>query len=182
MSIYWLVVDDYNGPLSLVKTSGQNAVVIAGNCKGTQGFLLGKPNTFVAEPWYYESLTGKCYYPLLGEWISKLGPVEDSTLRLKILREKEAKQKIANAKRDRAKNLNTAELADINDLLSNGVSQNYIAQKYGVSKSFIRRLEGTNRQMVLGAGVNDFEAIEAPETGALRRSDITPAGVFHERL
>ena len=110
MSIYWLIVDDFKGPLSLVKTTGLRTVLIAGNARGTHGFRNGKPNTFIRDPWYFDALTEKCYHPLVGILIDKLGPVEDSALRLRKLREKEANQKVAMAKRLRAKNLSNAEL------------------------------------------------------------------------
>ena len=175
MSIYWLIVDN-KGPLSLIKTSGQKTVVIAGNARGTQGFRSGNPNTFISEPWYYEFVTDKCYHPLVGEWIDKLGPVEDSAQRLKKLREKEAKQKIANAKRERAKNLTDTELSDIRDMLGRGVDQNYIAEKHGVSEPFIRRLAASNRQKVPEIGVGDFEASEAPRIGPLRGAEFERVG------
>jgi len=166
MSIYWLVVDDKKGPLSLVNSTGKRARVIAGDVRGVQGFKNGKPNTLISEPWYFELLTDKCYHPLVGEWIDKLGPVEGPAQRLKKLREKEEKQKIANAKRERAKNLTNTELSDIRDMLGRGVDQNYIAKKYGVSKSFIRRLAASIRQKLPEVGVCDSEAHEATEIAA----------------
>jgi len=166
MSIYWLVVDDDKGPLSLVKTTDQKAVVLAGDARGAQGFRNGKPNTLISEPWCFEPLTEKAYHPLVGKWIDKLGIVEDSAQRLKNLREKEVKQKISKAKRERAKSLGDAELAEIQDLLSKEVSQNHIADKFGVSKPFIRRLAALNRQKVLGSGVGDSEALEATDIAA----------------
>jgi len=176
MSIYWLVVDDNKGPLSLVKILGQKAIVIAGNARGTNGFINGKPNTLTSDPWYFERLTGKCYHPLVGEWISKLGPVEDSAQRLKKLHEKEAKQKITNAKRERAKNLTDTELADIRAMLSKYVSQGYIAGKFGVSEPFIGRLVASNRQKAPEVGVSDFEASEAARIGALQEADLVRVG------
>jgi hypothetical protein len=164
--IYWLVVDDDKGPLSLVKTSDQKAVVLAGDARGAQGFRNGKPNTFIEEAWYFEQLTNKCYHNLLKTWINKLGPVEDPAQRLKNLREKESKQKISKAKRERAKNLNDVELAEVQNLLSKEVSQNHIADKFGVSQSFIRRLAALNHQNVPEVGVGDSETPEATDKAA----------------
>lgn len=166
MSIYWLVVDDCTGPLSLVKTTDQKAVVLAGDARGAQGFRNGKPNTFISERWYFEQLTDKCYHGLVSKWINKLGPVEDSALRLKNLREKEVKQKISKAKRERAKSLGEAELAEIQELLSKKVSQNHIADKFGVSKPFIRRLAALNSQKIPEVRVADSEAPEATDLAA----------------
>lgn len=163
MSVYWLVVDDHKGPLSLVKTCGQKAVVIAGNARGVEGFRNGKPNTFIAEPWYFEQLTNKCYHNLLKTWINKLGPVEGSAQRLKKLREKESKQKISKAKQERAKKLTDDERAEIQDLLSKGVSQKYIADKFGVSKSYIGRSTDANLKNVPEVGGSDSETPEATD-------------------
>jgi hypothetical protein len=140
--------------------------VLAGDARGAQGFRNGKPNTLISESWCFEPLTEKAYHPLVGKWIDKLGIVEDSAQRLKNLREKESKQKISKAKRERAKNLNDVELAEVQNLLSKEVSQNHIADKFGVSKSFIRRLAALNHQNVPEVGVGDSETPEATDKAA----------------
>ena len=178
--IYWLVVDDCSGPLSLVKTTGYKSEVIAGSIRGAQGFKSGKPDTFISEPWYFETLTDKCFDPIVGEWIDKLGPVENSSHRLQKLREREAKQNRSQAKREHAKELNTTELADIGKLLGNGVSQNYIAEKYGISKSFVHRLGVMNRQIVCKVRGSDSEIPEAAEIEVLQRSEMARAGGVYD--
>ncbi|MDA1371708.1 MAG: hypothetical protein O2971_13235 [Proteobacteria bacterium] len=180
MSIYWLVNDDNKGPLALVKVTENTAVVIAGSNLALKGFEGGTPNSLISESWYFDLLTDKPYHGIVGEWIDELGPAEDSALRLKKLREKEAKQKTANAKRARALNLSEAELAEIQELLIKDVSQNHIADKYRVSKSFIHRLEASKHRNVPKVRGSDSEALEATDIAALQGANIARVGVSHE--
>jgi len=133
MSIYWLVVDESKDKvIALVKTNKSNATVIAGSNLAANGFKGGKPNSLISGPWYFDPLTAKCYHPLVGEWLDKLGPVEDATSRLKNEREKELR-------RLRAKNLTPAQISKIKELRSNGVVIKKIADKFQVSESVIRK-------------------------------------------
>ena len=75
-------------------------------------------------------------HPDIGNYIDSLGPVLDKDEKWK-----RAEQRTAKAKT--AKELSEDDLARIDEMLNNGVSQRKIAEAMGVSQSFVQR---KNRQ------------------------------------
>ena len=71
-------------------------------------------------------------HPDIGYYIDLLGPVLDAEEKWKRAKERAAKAKTA-------KELSDDDLARIEELLSNGVSQRKVAEAMGVSQSFISR-------------------------------------------
>ena len=133
MTLYWLVSDDHKGPLALVKCSSVRAQLVAGSDQALKSFKDGKPDLFINESWYFEPVAGRSCFPVVGDWIDKLGPPESAQTRLK--REREIEKR-----RARTKNLTNQEISKIRQLRKNGVVLRKIAEKFELSESVVRRL------------------------------------------
>ena len=78
-------------------------------------------------------MLGHCScHPDIGNYIDLLGPVLDKEEKWKRAEKRAAKAKAA-------KELSKDDLARIDEMLSNGISQRKIAEAMGVSKAFISR-------------------------------------------
>lgn len=130
--LYWCVSDDRKGPFAIVKTTDTKmALMIAGSDKALKGFIDGKPDSLISEPWYFEPICSDPSWPELGRLIDKLGPVQTAQMRLEKSEERAAK-------RERKRNLSNEDKEHIRQLHLNGVSIRKIAEKYQIGYSAVR--------------------------------------------
>jgi hypothetical protein len=133
---YWVIYEK-DRPTALIKTRGGNAMVVAGDSGMEAAFKKGQPDTNGFPSLVFEFITNAASHPCIGEWIDKLGrPARASSIRL----EKQRKRMRA---REASSALSEGELAEIVQLHRQGCSQRWLADKYGVNRSFIRRLTGS---------------------------------------
>ena len=134
----YILVKDYvkNKPVALVRSEYGRATVIAGDKSAEKVFVNGEPQN-LNKKYSFTSLGHSSCHPDIGYCIDTLGPVMDTEEKWKRTKERAAKAKTA-------KELSDDDLARIEVLLSNGVSQRTIAEAMGVSQSFVQRM---NKQL-----------------------------------
>ena len=96
-------------------------------------FVNGGPDETLGGVWTAGFLTEKCYLPDVGLWIDKLGPVTEG-------KDRSSKRAERHRKRRRTAELTTQDREVIKHLKSQGATQRHIAEKYGVSQSYVHRL------------------------------------------
>lgn len=129
----YILVKDYvkNKAVALVRSEYGRATVIAGDKSAEKVFVDGDPHN-LNRNYGFTLLGHSSYHPDIGYYIDTLGPVMDKDKKWRRAEERAAKAKVA-------KELNEADLARIEEMLSNGVSQRKVAEAMGVSQSFISR-------------------------------------------
>jgi hypothetical protein len=129
----YILVRDYvrNKPVALVRSEYGRATVIAGDKSAEKVFIDGDPHN-VNRKYGFTLLGHSSCHPDIGHYIDLLGPVLDTE-------EKWERAKRRAAKAKAAKELSEDDLARIDEMLSNGVSQRKIAEAMGVSQAFISR-------------------------------------------
>tara|TARA_B110000914_G_C15135110_1_gene296761 strand:+ start:83 stop:529 length:447 start_codon:yes stop_codon:yes gene_type:complete len=138
MSNYYLVFDvDRNRVIALAKTENGRATILAGEAMAAGSFDKGEPRLDNDRYWFPLFLCSDSWHPAIGRYIDKLGPPQDSQSKL------DAWQ-LKRSKRRRAEELTPAERESIRDLKSNGVSQRRIAERLGVSRAFVQRLDSSD--------------------------------------
>ena len=133
----YILVRDYvrNKPVALVRSEYGRATVIAGDKSAEKVFIDGDPHN-VNRKYGFTLLGHSSCHPDIGHYIDLLGPVLDTEEKWKRAEKRAAKAK-------KAKELSKDDLAQIAEMLNNGVSQRKIAEVMGVSQSFVQR---KNRQ------------------------------------
>ena len=131
----YILVRDYvrNKPVALVRSEYGRATVIAGDKSAEKVFIDGDPHN-VNRKYGFTLLGHSSCHPDIGHYIDLLGPVLDTEEKWKRAEKRAAKAKTA-------KELSEDDLARIDEMLSNGVSQRKIAEIMGVSQAFISRLK-----------------------------------------
>ena len=131
----YILVKDYvkNKPVALVRSEYGVATVIAGEKSAEKVFIDGDPHN-VNRKYGFTLLGHSSCHPDIGHFIDLLGPVLDKEEKWKRAEKRAAKAKTA-------KELSEDDLARIDEMLSNGVSQRKIAEIMGVSQAFISRLK-----------------------------------------
>ena len=131
----YILVKDYvkNKPVALVRSEYGVATVIAGDKSAEKVFINGDPHN-VNRKYGFTLLGHSSCHPDIGHFIDLLGPVLDKEEKWKRAEKRAAKAKTA-------KELSEDDLARIDEMLSNGVSQRKIAEIMGVSQAFISRLK-----------------------------------------
>ena len=129
----YILVKDYvkNKPVALVRSEYGRATVIAGDKSAEKVFVDGDPHN-LNRNYGFTLLGHSSCHPDIGYYIDTLGPVMDTEEKWKRAKERAAKAKTA-------KELSDDDLARIEELLSNGVSQRKVAEAMGVSQSFVQR-------------------------------------------
>lgn len=133
----YILVRDYvrNKPVALVRSEYGRATVIAGDKSAEKVFIDGDPHN-VNRKYGFTLLGHSSCHPDIGHYIDLLGPVLDTEEKWKRAEKRAAKAKTA-------KELSEEDLAGIDEMLNNGVSQRKIAEVMGVSQAFVQR---KNRQ------------------------------------
>ena len=133
----YILVKDYikNKPVALVRSEFGRAKVIAGDKSAEKVFINGDPHN-ISRKYGFTLLGHSSCHPDIGYYIDSLGPVLDKEEKWE-----RAVQRTAKAKA--AKELSKDDLARIDEMLNNVVSQRKIAEAMGVSQSFVQR---NNRQ------------------------------------
>lgn len=133
----YILVKDYvkNKPVALVRSEYGRATVIAGDKSAEKVFIDGDPHN-VNRKYGFTLLGHSSCHPDIGHYIDLLGPVLDTEEKWKRAEKRAAKAKTA-------KELSEEDLAGIDEMLNNGVSQRKIAEVMGVSQAFVQR---KNRQ------------------------------------
>ena len=133
----YILVKDYvrNKPVALVRSEYGKAKVIAGDKSAERVFIDGDAHN-VNRRYGFTLLGHSSCHPDIGHYIDLLGPVLDKEEKWKRAEKRAAKAK-------KAKELSKDDLAQIAEMLNNGVSQRKIAEVMGVSQSFVQR---KNRQ------------------------------------
>ena len=133
----YILVKDYvkNKPVALVRSEYGRAKVIAGDKSAEKVFIDGDAHN-INRNYGFTLLGHNSCHPDIGNYIDSLGPVLDKDEKWK-----RAVQRTAKAKA--AKELSEDDLARIDEMLNNGVSQRKVAEAMGVSQSFVQR---KNRQ------------------------------------
>lgn len=131
----YILVKDYvkNKPVALVRSEYGVATVIAGDKSAEKVFINGDPHN-INRKYGFTLLGHSSCHPDIGHFIDLLGPVLDKEEKWKRAEKRAAKAKTA-------KELSEDDLARIDEMLSNGVSQRKIAEIMGVSQAFISRLK-----------------------------------------
>ena len=133
MKEYILVINYVkNKPVALVRSEYGRATVIAGDKLAEKVFIDGDPHN-INRKYGFTLLGHSSCHPDIGYYINLLGPVLDKEEKWK-----RAEKRAAEAKA--ARELSEDDLARIDEMLNNGVSQRKIAEAMGVSQSFICRL------------------------------------------
>ena len=132
MKEYILVINYVrNKPVALVRSEFGRAKVIAGDKSAERVFIDGDPHN-INRKYGFTLLGHSSCHPDIGNYIDSLGPVLDKEEKWK-----RAKNRAAKARK--AKELSKDDLARIDEMLSNGISQRKIAEAMGVSQAFISR-------------------------------------------
>ena len=131
----YILVKDYvkNKPVALVRSEYGVATVIAGDKSAEKVFIDGDAHN-INRNYGFTLLGHSSCHPDIGNYIDLLGPVLDKEEKWKRAEKRAAKAKAA-------KELSKDDLARIDEMLSNGVSQRKVAEAMGVSQSFISRLK-----------------------------------------
>ena len=129
----YILVRDYvrNKPVALVRSEYGRATVIAGDKSAEKVFIDGDPHN-VNRKYGFTLLGHSSCHPDIGHYIDLLGPVLDTEEKWKRAEKRAAKAKTA-------KELSEEDLAGIDEMLNNGVSQRKIAEVMGVSQAFVQR-------------------------------------------
>ena len=136
MKEYILVINYVrNKPVALVRSEFGRAKVIAGDKSAERVFIDGDPHN-INRKYGFTLLGHSSCHPDIGNYIDSLGPVLDNDEKWKRAKNRAAKAKAA-------KELSEDDLARIDEMLNNGVSQRKVAEAMGVSQSFVQR---KNRQ------------------------------------
>jgi hypothetical protein len=133
----YILVKDYvkNKPVALVRSEYGVATVIAGDKSAEKVFIDGDAHD-INRNYGFTLLGHSSCHPDIGNYIDLLGPVLDKEEKWKRAEKRAAKAKAA-------RELSEDDLAQIAEMLNNGVSQRKIAEAMGVSQSFVQR---KNRQ------------------------------------
>lgn len=136
----YILVKDYvkNKPVALVRSEFGRATVIAGDKSAEKVFIDGDPHN-INRRYGFTLLGHSSCHPDIGHYMNLLGPVLDKEEKWKRAKDRAAKAKTA-------KELSEDDLARIDEMLSNGVSQRKIAEAMGVSQAFISRYKWANRE------------------------------------
>ena len=139
----YILVKDYvkNKPVALVRSEYGVATVIAGDKSAEKVFIDGDPHN-INRKYGFALLGHSSCHPDIGNYIDLLGPVLDKEEKWK-----RAVQRTAKAKA--AKELSEDDLARIDEMLNNGVSQRKVAEAMGVSQSFVQRKNRQPRKVEL---------------------------------
>jgi hypothetical protein len=139
----YILVKDYvkNKPVALVRSEYGVATVIAGDKSAEKVFIDGDPHN-INRKYGFTLLGHSSCHPDIGNYIDSLGPVLDKEEKWK-----RAKNRAAKARK--AKELSKDDLARIDEMLSNGISQRKIAEAMGVSQSFVQRKNRQPRKVEL---------------------------------
>ena len=138
MSEYYSVFDvNLKLPIALAKTENGRVTILAGEVMAECTFDKGGPRLDYARYWFPLFLCGHSWHPAIGHYIDKLGPPQNSQAKLDAWQLKRSKQR-------RAEELTPAEVESIRIMKSNGVSQRRIAERLGVSKAFVQRLDSSD--------------------------------------
>ena len=129
----YILVKDYvrTKPVALVRSEFGRAKVIAGDKSAERVFIDGDPHN-IDRRYGFTLLGHSSCHPDIGNYIDLLGPVLDTDEKWKRAEKRAAKAKAA-------KELSKDDLAQIAEMLNNGVSQRKIAEAMGVSQAFISR-------------------------------------------
>ena len=135
----YILVKDYvkNKPVALVRSEYGVATVIAGDKSAEKVFIDGDAHN-INRNYGFTLLGNSSCHPDIGNYIDLLGPVLDKEEKWKRAAQRTAKAKAA-------KELSEDDLARIDEMLNNGVSQRKVAEAMGVSQSFISRLKTLNQ-------------------------------------
>ena len=132
MKEYFLVKDYVkNKSIALVRSEYGRATVIAGDKLAEKVFIDGDPHN-INRKYGFTLLGHSSCHPDIGYYINLLGPVLDKEEKWKRAEKRAAKAKAA-------RELSEDDLARIDEMLNNGVSQRKIAEAMGVSQAFISR-------------------------------------------
>ena len=132
MKEYILVINYVkNKPVALVRSEYGVATVIAGDKSAEKAFINGDPHN-INRKYGFTLLGHSSCHPDIGHYIDLLGPVLDKEEKWKRAKKRAAKAKAA-------RELSEDDLARIDEMLNNGVSQRKIAEAMGVSQAFISR-------------------------------------------
>ncbi len=133
----YILVKDYvrNKPVALVRSEYGKAKVIAGDKSAERVFIDGDAHN-VNRRYGFTLLGHSSCHPDISHYMDLLGPVLDKEEKWDRAEKRAAKAKTA-------KELSKDDLAQIAEMLNNGVSQRKIAEVMGVSQSFVQR---KNRQ------------------------------------
>ena len=129
----YILVKDYvkNKPVALVRSEYGVATVIAGDKSAEKVFIDGDAHN-INRNYGFTLLGHSSCHPDIGNYIDLLGPVLDKEEKWKRAEKRAAKAKAA-------RELSEDDLAQIAEMLNNGVSQRKIAEAMGVSQAFISR-------------------------------------------
>jgi hypothetical protein len=129
----YILVKDYvkNKPVALVRSEYGVATVIAGDKYAEKVFIDGDAHN-INRNYGFTLLGHSSCHPDIGNYIDLLGPVLDKEEKWKRAEKRAAKAKAA-------RELSEDDLAQIAEMLNNGVSQRKIAEAMGVSQAFISR-------------------------------------------
>ena len=129
----YILVKDYvkNKPVALVRSEYGRASVIAGDKSAEKVFIDGEPHN-INRKYGFTLLGHSSCHPDIGHYIDLLGPVLDKEEKWKRAKKRAAKAKAA-------RELSEDDLARIDEMLNNGISQRKIAEVMGVSQAFISR-------------------------------------------
>ena len=132
MKEYILVINYVkNKPVALVRSEYGVATEIVEDKSAERVFINDDPRN-INRKYGFTLLGHSSCHPDIGHYIDLLGPVLDKDERWK-----RAKNRAAKARK--ARELSEGDLARIDEMLNNGVSQRKIAEAMGVSQSFISR-------------------------------------------
>ena len=138
MSEYYSVFDvNLKLPIALAKTENGRVTILAGEVMAECTFDKGGPRLDYARYWFPLFLCGHSWHPAIWEYMNKLGPPQGSQAKLDAWKEKRSKRR-------RAEGFTPAEMESIRDMKSNGVSQRRIAERLGVGKAFLQRLDSSD--------------------------------------
>ena len=139
----YILVKDYvkNKPVALVRSEYGVATVIAGDKSAEKVFIDGDAHN-INRNYGFTLLGHSSCHQDIGNYIDLLGPVLDKEEKWK-----RAVQRTAKAKA--AKELSEDDLARIDEMLNNGVSQRKVAEAMGVSQSFVQRKNRQPRKVEL---------------------------------
>ena len=128
-------------PVALVRSEYGRATVIAGDKSAEKVFVDGDPHN-LNRNYGFTLLGHSSCHPDIGHYIDTLGPVLDKDEKWKRAEKRAAKAKAA-------RELSEDDLARIDEMLNNGVSQRKIAEAMGVSQSFVQRKNRQPRKVEL---------------------------------
>ena len=139
----YILVKDYvkNKPVALVRSEYGVATVIAGDKSAEKVFIDGDAHN-INRNYGFTLLGHSSCHPDIGNYIDLLGPVLDKEEKWKRAEKRAAKAR-------KAKELSEDDLARIDNMLSNGISQRKIAEAMGVSQSFVQRKNRQPRKVEL---------------------------------